>query len=209
MDELNCYCIWLSSLKDRKQIIENLETAIQKVIFRCDAVDGQYHTNLFLNYKHIVPNETINNGMIGCLLSHIGLMEIVDDNSKYVIFEDDCECVAPIEEINSFIVSVPEYDILCLSASEYVKYSSTENSNIVSVKRFHGSHALIVTNKAIKAILETYETYNKKNIFLPADWLYSVAIQEHNLKCYGPKNSKQFFKQTSGLVSSINGKIRN
>lgn len=208
MENIDCYCIWLSNLKDRKIIIDNLEKSLQKVIFRFDAFDGQYHVNNFSGFKHIVANEHINNGMIGCLLSHIGIMEIVH-NSKYIIFEDDCECLASVKEINDFINSFSDYDMLCLSASEYVKYEPTENSNIVSVKRFHGSHALLLTKKAVKCLLETYEKYNKNKIFLPSDWLYSIAIQEHNLKCYGPRNSKQFFRQTIGLVSSINGKIRN
>lgn len=208
MDNLECYCIWLSSLKEREKIINNLESSLDKIIFRFDAFDGQYYTNNFVDFKHIVPNEPINNGMIGCLLSHVGIMEIVH-SSKYSIFEDDCECVASSKEINTFVQSIPEYDILCLSANEYVKFEPTEKNNIVSVKRFHGSHALVLTKKAVQCILETYESYNKKKIFLPADWLYSVAIQEHNLKCYGPKNPKQFFRQTVGLVSSINGKIRN
>ena len=208
MDNLDCYCIWLSSLKEREKIINSLEKTLQKVIFRFDAFDGQYHTSNFLNFKHIVPNEPINAGMIGCLLSHTSIMEIVQNNT-FIIFEDDCECVSSLKEINDFIKSVSEYDMLCLSASEYIKYDSTENNNIVSVKRFHGSHALLLTQKAVKCILQTYEKYNKNEVFLPADWLYSVAIQEHKLKCYGPKNPKQFFKQTVGLVSSINGKIRN
>lgn len=207
MNNLNCYSIRLSSLKEREPIIKNLEKDLQKVIFRFDAFDGQYYRNSFLNYKHVVNNEKINNGMIGCLLSHTGLLEIVQD-TKYVIFEDDCECVSTLDDTNNFIKSLPEYDLVCLSASEYVSYSSTENSSIVSIKRFHGSHALILTQKAVERIIETFEKYSEKKIFLPADWLYSIAIQEHNLKCYGPTNSKEFFKQTSGLVSSINGKIR-
>lgn len=207
MDKLECHCIWLKSLKDREPIIQNLEKSLQKIIFRFYAFDGQSFTSSFLNYKHIVTNETINKGMIGCLLSHIEIMKTIKKD-RYVIFEDDCECVTSLEEINRFINSVLDYDILCLSASEYVKYDLTENSNLVSIKRFHGSHALIITDKAIRYILETFEKYSKNKIFLPSDWLYSIAIQEHNLKCYGPINPKQFFKQTSGLVSSINGKIR-
>jgi len=207
MEQLQCYCIWLNSLSERGTIIENLENSLQKVIFRFDAFDGEYYNASFLNYKHMVLNEKINSGMIGCLLSHIGLLEIVQ-HDKYIIFEDDCECTSTLDSINTFIKSLPDYDIVCLSANEYVTYSSTKHTNIVSIKRFHGSHALILTKKAIVCILETYNKYNDKKTFLPADWLYSIAIQEHNLKCYGPKNSKQFFKQTSGLVSSANGKIR-
>jgi GR25 family glycosyltransferase involved in LPS biosynthesis len=207
MEQLHCYCIWLNSLKERGTIIENLEKSLQNVIFRFDAFDGQYYNTSFLNYKHIVPNEIITSGNIGCTLSHIGLLEIVQ-HDKYIIFEDDCECTSTLDNINTFIKSLPDYDIVCLSANEYVTYNSTEDTNVVSVKRFHGSHALIVKKKAIHCILETYNKYNDKKIFLPADWLYSVAIQEHNLKCYGPTNPKQFFKQTSGLVSSINGKVR-
>lgn len=207
MEQLQCYCIWLNSLRERGTIIENLEKSLQKVIFRFDAFDGEYYKASFLNYKHIVLNEKINSGMIGCLLSHIGLLEIVQ-HDKYIIFEDDCECVSTLDNINTFIKSLPDYDIVCLSANEYVTYNSTEDTNVVSVKQFYGSHALILTKKAIVCILQTYNKHNDAKVFLPADWLYSIAIQEYNLKCYGPKNPKQFFKQKSGLVSYINGKVR-
>ena len=84
MEQLHCYCIWLNSLSERGTIIENLEESLQKVIFRFDAFDGEYYKASFLNYKHIVLNEKINSGMIGCLLSHIGLLEIIQhDKTKY------------------------------------------------------------------------------------------------------------------------------
>ena len=208
MDIFNtAYSIWLPSLKERNIHINNLELALQKQIFRYEAYDGKNYIFSFKNHTHILPGEIVTPGIIGCLLSHISILKTIKEN-KYVIFEDDCEFVGDLKELDIFLNTVPKFDILCLGATEYVEYSKTENKNLVSIQRFWGTHALCITNTAAKAILKTYETYNNKNILLPADWLYSYAIKTHNLVAYGPSNPKQFFKQVSGLISSINGKIR-
>ena len=141
--------------------------------------------------------------MIGCLESHIHILQDSQDN--IVIFEDDCEFV---EDSMTFFHDLHDFDILCLGTNENVEYEYIEGKEYLRVYRFWGTHALLIRQNAIKAVLETYEKYRNLKVFLPADWLYSYAIKEHNLKAYAPINPKRFFKQKNGLVSSVNGKIR-
>ena len=214
MNNLNTsYSIWLPSLQERSKYIDTLELVLQKKIIRYPAYNGKEYTNFFKGYTHILPREKITDGMIGCLLSHIDILTKINENenenkNKYVIYEDDCEFVGNLDELEIFLNTISEYDLICLGANEYVDFVKTPNKNIVGIQRFWGTHSLLITSKAAKAILNTYSKYNEKKIFLPADWLYSYAIKENNLLAYGPRNPKQFFKQVSGLMSSINGNIR-
>jgi GR25 family glycosyltransferase involved in LPS biosynthesis len=202
------YSIWLPRLITRKIHIDNLESKLKKDIHIFQAYDGNKYIKEYENHKHILAGQTITAGMIGCLKSHL---DIIRNNNydKFVIFEDDCEFVSSIEELNIFLLNIPsDYDIICLGTNENVDFIPTKDISKVHIKRFWGTHALILTKKACISILETYESYNNDKIFLPADWLYSIAIIKHKLKAYAPYKPSQYFKQISGLISSINGKIR-
>lgn len=195
---MNCVAI---TLPERLSYVKELEEKIKMPITIFNALRG--HRTMFENFGHILPNESITNGMIGCLLSHLTLLK--EAKTNILIFEDDCEFVS---DINEYFKCVPEFDILCLGTNENVDYSLVDSNKYVKVTRFWGTHALLIKYSAIEAILNTYEKYKEKHIFLPADWLYSKAIQEFNLRAYAPFHTKQYFKQKSGLVSQINGKIR-
>jgi len=202
------YCIWLPKLKDRKIHIDNLNLTLEIKINIFNAIDGANHVKTYENHKHILAGQSITPGMIGCLMSHL---EILKNNTydKFIIFEDDCEFVNVKENLNKYLLSIPNnYDIICLGTNENVDFVPTKDFSKVHIQRFWGTHALLLTKKACVAILETYESYNNDKLFLPADWLYSRAITEHNLIAYAPGRPQIYFKQVSGLVSSINGKIR-
>jgi GR25 family glycosyltransferase involved in LPS biosynthesis len=189
-------------LKERLPIIKTLEIKIQKPISIFNAILGAEYTSEFSGFKHVLERESITSGMIGCLLSHINILK--NAKTDILIFEDDCEYISDYSE---FIASAPEYDILCLGNNENVDYKLI--GSYVKVSRFWGTHALLIKHSCIDAILQTYEKYKNLKIFLPADWLYSYAIKENNLNAYAPINPKQYFKQKSGLVSTINGRLRN
>ena len=190
------------TLPERLEIVKQLEQNIKQPITIFNAIKGDL-TN-YIDFKHILPNEKITSGMIGCLESHIEILKNAKRN--ILIYEDDCEFVS---DCNEFMKTVPNYDILCLGTNENVEYTYINGKEYLKVYRFWGTHALLIRHNAISKILETYEKYNTKKIFLPADWLYSYAIKEKNLIAYAPVNPKQYFKQKSGLVSTINGKVRN
>jgi len=190
------------TLPDRLEIMKILEKNIKNPIHIFNAIDGKQHIDEFKDFKHVLPSETISPGMIGCLLSHIEVLKNAKTN--ILIFEDDCEYVS---DCSKFINQNPIFDILLLGTNENVDFT-LHGLNCVKVKRFWGTHALLIKYNTIEGILKIYEKYKLRKIFLPADWLYSYAIKEFNLRAYAPLNPKQFFKQKAGLVSTINNKVR-
>lgn len=195
-------CIAIT-LPERIPLVEKLANDIQMNIEIFNAVSGLLYLDKYEAFTHILKGEKITNGMIGCLESHIQILQDSQDN--IVIFEDDCEF---LENSMSFFHDLYDFDIICLGTNENVEYEFILGKQYLRVFRFWGTHALLIRQNAIKAVLETYEKYRNLKVFLPADWLYSYAIKEHNLKAYAPINPKRFFKQKNGLVSSVNGKIR-
>ena len=189
------------TLHERLSIVEKLQKDLKQKITIFNAIDGSIYS-MFDNFTHILKNEKITSGMVGCLLSHLIILRTT--SSHITIFEDDCEFIGDKDELNDFINT--DFDILCLGTNENVDFE--EDYNKVKVTRFWGTHAIMIKRSAISAILQTSEKYYNQKIFLPADWLYSIAIKEYNLKCYAPKNPKQFFQQKIGLTSTINGKVR-
>jgi GR25 family glycosyltransferase involved in LPS biosynthesis len=202
----NCNLIWLPSLTERYELIKTLEESIKKPITIFSAIDGVKYRDRYLDYRHILSREIINPGIIGCTLSHLELLRNLD--SDYItVFEDDCTFHGDLAELNNFIRDAPEFDILCLGTSETVE-SKPVDSRYVQIFRFWGTHALLVKKSAALKILETFEKYSKKKIFLPADWLYSYAIKDNNLIAYAPKNNKAFFQQRRGIYSVVAERIR-
>jgi hypothetical protein len=201
------YSIWLPSLTERKPLIDTLEEKLSKKINIFHAIDGKEHFQDYINHRHILAGQKVTPGMIGCLLSHVEILKTSPYN-MYAIFEDDCEFVGNKEELYKFCSDISGFDILCLSTSENVDCVPTRNPSILKITRFWGAHAIVITKKAALAVLETFDSYNKDNLALPGDWLYSYAIKRHNLIAYGPSLANKFFKQKSGLVSTYNGAIR-
>jgi hypothetical protein len=128
------------------------------------------------------------------------------------IFEDDCEFIVSREEVEAYLktadkVTHCEWDILLLGANEYVDFLGV-NRDVTRVKRFWGTHAMILSPAAVKAVITTFDTTQGEGTCMPADWLYNEAILRHKLSCYGPSLAKRLCRQRPGLVSAINGKIR-
>lgn len=202
----NCVSIWLPVLTERYNIIKKLENDLKTIINIFNAVDGNDFLNEFKNFRHVLYGQKINAGMVGCVLSHL---ELLKRNQTITIFEDDCIFTAQLDTLNSFISSAPDFDILCLGVSEIVEADTSESNEYNRLFRFWGTHALIVKADAAKKIVDTFEKYASQHIFLPADWLYSIAIKEHNLKAYGPKKINQFFDYKRGIYSVVANRIRN
>ena len=202
----NCHSIWLPSLTERLSIIEELQQSLKTNINIFNAFDGTNHVEQFKDYKHILYGQKINAGMIGCVLSHLELLK--NTESDIIIFEDDCIFHGNLEELHTFISSAPPFDILCLGVSELVESQKSQYSEYVRAFRFWGTHALIIKKEAAKKIVETFERYSKEKKFLPADWLYSYAIKDNNLKAYVPTNIFKYVTFKRGLFSTVSNRIR-
>lgn len=202
----NCHIIWLPSLKERKPLIKQLEADIQQPITIFEAINGKTHVSDYLEFKNVDATGSIKPGAIGCLLSHVELLESTSQDS-IVVFEDDCVFNSTLAELHSFIDDAPQFDILCMGTNITVE-STPVDSSYVRVQKFYGTHALILNRKAIDAVLATHEKYTIRKKFLPADWLYSIAIQEYGLRAFAPTDNEKYFTYKHGLISSITEVVR-
>jgi GR25 family glycosyltransferase involved in LPS biosynthesis len=203
----HCSVIWLPSLVERLPIIKELEQSLKTTLEIFHAIDGVQHVEQFTGFKHILYGQQMNTGMIGCVLSHLELLK--NTQSDVTVFEDDCIFHGNLEELNSFIQNAPPFDILCLGVSELVDSQKIEDTNYVRAYRFWGTHALIIKKEAAQKIVQTFEKYAAQKRFLPADWLYSYAIKEHNLKAYVPSKIDRFFDYKRGIYSIVANRVRN
>ena len=190
---MKAYCIHLQQLTNRLPIVNKLREHFDLEIF--NAIDGKTINNAF----NVLP------GNLGCTLSHLSIIT-TSKAPQVLIFEDDCE-ICDTTGLQDYIDNAPDYDILCLSTNENVDFTPYSDE-YVQLSMFWGTHAIIITSKAVPKIVETFESQLSKGQFLPVDHLYSLAIKHHNLKAFAPTNIHRFFRQKEGLVSSITGNVR-
>lgn len=202
------FCIHLTRIRDREPFITQFQNAVRRDIQIWEASEGMDVLHRGWPRKHpFEPQTSI--GALGCLDSHIRLLQLMVDKQIPVIgiFEDDAEAIASVETLTEFVEKAPEWDILVLGANEWVDFTRT-NDNYVRPTRYWGTHAFLIRLDAAKKVIQTHNELLKQGYAYPADWLYSHCISKYNLVAYGPFNCKGLIRQKPGLVSAINGKIR-
>jgi GR25 family glycosyltransferase involved in LPS biosynthesis len=212
---LQATVIHLEKATERASLIENLKGIFDLEIFH--AKDGsEWATNPQIQKKHPHIRQPISQGNIGCTHSHIELIHgaLKRKDSSIIILEDDCHMKPGItaEDIMKFshlanTLGQP-WDILLLGASEYVESTATSSPQYKKVNRFWGTHALILRERGMRAVLKAFAESQRRGEFLPADWLYNEAIKIDGLVCYGPADHHQHCEQKVGLVSYITGTTR-
>lgn len=197
------YIIHLETANERLPHIISLQEFLPWDLKIFKASDG----SLFQTKKY-----SISQGNMGCTHSHLLILKELSEASLdfITIFEDDCQFnVKSKEAVEAFIKEADnEWDILLLGANEYAHTIPGPSATIKQVKRFWGTHAILVKRRVAKAILATFDEMQKEGNFPPADWLYNEAIKRHNLICYGPSFPNKFCRQALGLVSAITGNVR-
>lgn len=206
LDETPCFLIHRKQDTIREASIRELESHIGK-LQHFEGISGHFLINDGFPRKHPHEGES-SPGNIGCTASHIEILDrcVKMDYLHCAIFEDDAELVGDINAYFKDVETLPPADILFMGVNEIVKGTDTTVSSIKKITRFWGTHAVFLTNKAMVAILETYKKYVDLGYALPADWLYSYAIQQYELTAYAP--IKPVIRQRPGFVSLISGNIR-
>jgi GR25 family glycosyltransferase involved in LPS biosynthesis len=209
-----CAVIHLDSAVDRMPLMEKLRKTLIHTLEIYSAKDGtDWEKSSKIAKKHPWEKEPVSRGALGCAHSHIDLIHgTLKAKQQYcLIFEDDCEVLGTQDAIYGFIhyaKGLPaEWDMILLGASEYVE-SEKVDERYTKVQRFWGTHAVILKEKAMRAVLQTFADAQKEGIFLPADWMYNEAIKKHGLTCYGPTQIDALCQQKPGLISAITGKPR-
>jgi len=206
--KIPCAVIHREQDKERLPLIYQLEREIGRHLQIFEALDGTALADTGFPTRHPLPGQKITPGIIGCVASHVELIEaaLKRANEFVCIFEDDAEVVGDLEHYLTYVAKLPTADVICFGTNEIVDGEPTPVPSIAKVTRFWGTHAIMINRKAMHALLMTYHNGIKKGILYPADWLYNTAIKEYGLIAYAP--IKSVIKQKSGLVSSINGRIR-
>ena len=206
--------IHLATATDREPIIDKIKKTMIHELEVFSAKDGFDWVNSDKIAKmHPRDQRPVNRGQVGCSHSHIEILHgsLKAKEAVTIIFEDDCEMRGGQDDIYEFIHRAGQlpatWDILLLGANEYVE-SAKFDDKYTRVNRFWGTHALIVTEKAMRAALKVFADAQKGGTFLPADWMYNEAIKQHGLVCYAPTRIDSLCRQKPGLISAITGEPR-
>ena len=206
--------IHLDTASERLPIIDKLKKTLIHQLEVYSAKDGtEWEKNPKIKKDHPWSNDTITRGMLGCTHSHVDILytSLKAKEQAVLLFEDDCNMTKSQDDVYRFIHmanQLPErWDILLLGANEYVE-TEPINQSYVRVKRFWGTHAIIIKEHAMRGALKAFAAAQAKGHFLPPDWMYNNAIKDENVVCIGPSLPNYLCEQKVGLVSAINGKVR-
>lgn len=203
------YIIHLKDKTERQPLIESLQKASGLPLTIFNALTRTDLTKKGLS--HPWRHDVLTDGMIGCTLSHLALLNLARSSQQPTyIFEDDVQVLKPFSPfLYEMISSNLEWDIILLGANEYVSSEHLANyKGIRTIHRFWGTHAMLIHPSAVQKIRSVFDSSVENDIFLPADWLYNEAIKIHGLRVYGPANSKEFVIQAPGFISAITGRQR-
>lgn len=203
-----CIVIHRKEDKERDPSIFYLEKALGRPIQRFDAISGEYLLDQGFPSKHPREPNPTSPGNIGCTASHVEILDAAlrSEFTHCCIFEDDAEVVGAIQPYLNEVAHLPAADVIFLGVNEIVEGEATEIQGIQRITRFWGTHAVIVSRKAMLAIFEVYTQSLKDGYALPADWLYSFAIKAQGLVAYAPSIST--VRQRPGLMSLTSGNVR-
>ncbi len=154
---MNTYCINLKNRRSRwvKMLKEAAKLDIEPIRF--EAI-----------FNH--------NGHLGCMMSHMELLEEIEEDI-FMIIEDDILVLGTREEMDAAIKQLPDdWDMLYLGAhlkSRIRRYSD----NLFTLKDARCNHAIMYNNQ--HGVVD----YILKNYYIPIDNFYAEKVQER-FNCY-------------------------
>lgn len=188
-DTYKIFCINLEKDIERKEFIQ-LQTFKYDITF-VDAIYGKNLKQITLNNyikrskKNMYSNDHMNQGEIGCLLSHIKVFEMSKDIDDYIIvFEDDIDIKTLYNKkisndlLNLIKKESPECIQLCIICDNQDNMIDITNNNLklidwntynnkYSYGCFWSTGAYIVSKKARTELLNIFY---KNGLLLPADF---------------------------------------
>jgi len=210
------YIIHLEKAKERREIVENLSRIFSDAELYPAKDGSEWSANESIKKSHPHTKSPVSQGNIGCTHSHIDILHgaLARGEHTVILLEDDCDFNIGVEadDIMKYIhlsntLGEP-WDILLIGASEFVEKSPTTSSDYMKVRRFWGTHALVLRERGMRAVLKAFAASQQRGEFLPADWLYNEAIQRHGLVCFGPAVPLKLCRQKEGYTSYITGSVR-
>jgi len=145
----------------------------------------------------------ISDRLSDCTLNHVKVLThfLQSEEREATIFEDDAEIV-DFDGMREFYLNAPkDYDMLYFGLKEYVNYKG--HGVYAETTRSWGAHAYLVNRWAATCIVNEYNCIKANNppekiYTLPPDWLINYAIQDWELKAYGPETIEKSFVVQKG-----------
>lgn len=208
--------IHLEKAVEREPLIQRMKELFPSLEVYPASDGAQWLADSRIAKAHPLTKKPVSQGCIGCAHSHIDMMydALSKNDAALVLFEDDCDFKAELvqQDLMKYIHGAnmlgEPWDILLLSATEYVESAGTPFPDYKKVGRFWGTHALVLRERGMRAALKVFHAAQKEGTFLLADWMYNEAIRKEGLTCFGPTDLYRFCRQKEGLHSYLTGKIR-
>ena len=182
------YVINLDRRKDRlKSVKKQLDNHGIK-FERFSAYDGN-NINKYKDSinKYLDINNKLNNGQIGCILSHIKVWENVINDTKIggdeliLILEDDILIDNNFKNIfNNFINKIKDLNYNMILLGLLLRDVTKINNDVYKVNSGYGTHAYLLTKNTMKENISLF-----KNINEPLDHFFSKIYKKNNV--YIPK----------------------
>jgi GR25 family glycosyltransferase involved in LPS biosynthesis len=185
--EFHPVVIHLERATERKALIATMEANLGTPIRICSASDGSASMrDPSFSKAHIEPGATVTQGAIGCLESHIAVLdEFASSGDEYrLILEDDTVFFKGADYIRELVAhahTCGDWDML------YLAYSGCDtNRRIVSNRLMRmgfvcGTYAMLLKKSAIPKLKKALQETRSSGRFYPADWVYSKAIESYRL----------------------------
>ena len=201
------YMIHLERATDRVKDIDDLEHHLKSELIRFDAAEGK----ILVEEGH--PTKCIYGGTrlpgeVGCTVSHIRVCKdaLEKGYTHIVIFEDDCQATASLEKINQILDgckgTLPPWDLFLMDAS--LIRNRTFSQYVSQIFNFNQSHAMIMNQTCMKALIALYEDYLSKGTTFAVDGMYSNMLEAGNVIAYGVRHKSFLFKQKHCFSYIIN-----
>ena len=165
------YCINLDSRKDRwKEFISQSEI---KLLGRIDRFSGRQYKNI---NPYIIYRSKLKPGEIGCLMSHLTILEqsVYDKSSNILVLEDDAVFAeGAVKKIKEYLSIVNNNYSICYLGGNYIhdRQSSTisDHDSYISCTDILSTVGYLINTKCILSVIKLI----KRRMFsLPIDEIY-------------------------------------
>ena len=168
LDIKHAFYINLESRPDRKQHVEEQLNQIGIHAERFDAIK-------------------MDNGAIGCSLSHLKCLEIAKENNwdHVLIVEDDILFLEPtvfINQTNKFLNTHDDWDVLLLAGNNHLPFQPIDDT-CIKVSKCQTTTGYIVKNHYFDTLIENIrEGINKFKKEPYIHWLYAIDVYWFSLQ---------------------------
>lgn len=199
--------IYIVSLPARKE--DRLYTLLAKI----KNSDSYYIKDInAVNGNNVVVEHYLNNGQIGCWLSHVYFWKlIVSQKEPYaLILEDDADIYLPemFQSIVTILNKLPRLWDLCYLGGWYLdnnpiyinRIALTENQNIVQSKtsKLYQTHAYLITKKCANKLLKQSNSFNTS--YQRSSYKYISPVDDW---MSAPERNIEIFKIEPNLISPL------